>query len=285
MVGVAAVTPRDDAVVAILVATSAATTAQVSPPGEHKYERVGNRPVSQAGAILGRMEQSVRPFDIDTTPEYVRNYWTMESNFGSWSERKPGQFLLVAGGATHGPWRTYREALLALRELPTEHHHALIVLLDLLPSRFPDYRRLVADSYRRSATPAPAPLPLSVTARETQLLHYGFSPDDARNGARSPWLRGELAIEALRNDPSGNWEGRYVLWANDHLCGAYDHLQLAEDAITTPETPPETETAYIVTKLEEKHLASFARAVVQTYRRNSLARVEASSAREESASV
>ncbi len=239
-----------------------------------------NRRCPPSGGRLGRMERSVRPFDIDTTPEYVRNYWAVESCFTSWSERNPGQFLLVAGGDSQGPWSTYREALLALREVPPSCHHALVVLLDLLPSRYPGLRRLVADSYRRTATPAPAPLPLSVSARELQLLHYGFSTEAAHTGARSPWLRGELAIEALRNDPSGSWESRYVLWAGDHLWGAFDHLQAAEEAISTPETEPAHESAYIVTKLEEKHLAPFARAVVQTYRRPSLTPAEATSAGE-----
>ena len=228
---------------------------------------------SPPGGLLahGRKEaRSVRPFDIDTTPEYVRNYWTMESTFAAWSERHPKQFLLVAGGDCQGPWQTYRDALIALQALPRERHHALIVLLDLLPSHHPGYRRLVADSYRRSATPAPAPLPLSSTARETQLLHYGMSANDARDGSRSPWLRGELAIEALRNDPSGNWEGRYVLWAGDHLWGAFDQLEAAETAIAPTELTAETETAYIITKLEEKRLAPFVRAVVQTYRRHAL---------------
>jgi hypothetical protein len=220
------------------------------------------------------MERSVRPFDIDTTPEYVRNYWSMESNFATWSDQHPGQFMLVAEGKPQDAWRTYREALLAMKQLPTTHHHALVVLLDLLPSRYPHYRRLVADSYRRNATPAPAPLPLSVSAREGQLLHYGFAPEEAQSGARSSWLRGELAIEALRNDPSGNWEGRFVLWAEDHLWGAYHHLQSAEDAFSPPEVEPEHETACIVTKLEEQHMVSFARAVVQTYRRRTLAPVQ-----------
>jgi hypothetical protein len=219
------------------------------------------------------MERSVRPFDIDTTPEYVRNYWSMESNFATWSDHYPGQFMLVAEGKSQAAWRTYREALLAMKQLPSSHHHALVVLLDLLPSRYPHYRRLVADSYRRNATPAPAPLPLSVSAREGQLLHYGFSADEAHHGARSSWLRGELAIEALRNDPSGNWEGRFVLWAEDHLWGAYHQLQSAEDAISTPDAPPEHDTACIVTKLEEQHMISFARAVMQTYRRRPMAEV------------
>ena len=224
------------------------------------------------------MEQSVRPFDIDTTPEYVRNYWAMESSFDAWSGRSPGQFMLVTEGKPQEAWRTYREALLALREVPTAQHHALIVLLDLLPSRYPNCRRLVADSYRRTATPAPAPLPLSVAAREGQLLHYGFSPEEAQTGARSPWLRGELAIEALRSDPSGNWEGRFVLWAEDHLWGAYHQLKLAEYAITIPVAEPAHETAYIVTKLEEQRMVSFARAVVQTYRRQTPAHAEAAAA-------
>jgi hypothetical protein len=226
------------------------------------------------------MERSVRPFDIDTTPEYVRNYWAMESSFGSWSEHSPGKFILVSLGECQGPWPSYRDALQAVTELPTTCHHALIVLLDLLPAGHPAYRRLVADSYRRTATPAPAPLPLSVSARETQLLHYGFAADTAREAAHSPWLRGELAIEALRNDPSGTWEGRFVLWAGDHLWGAYHELQLAEAAIATPEADHASETAYIVTKLEEKHLGSLARAVVQTYRRPSLAHAEVSPAAE-----
>jgi hypothetical protein len=213
------------------------------------------------------MERSVRPFDIDTTPEYVRNYWAMESNFAAWSDRYPGQFMLVADGRPQAAWRIYREALLAMKQLPTTQHHSLVVLLDLLPSRYAHYRRLVADSYRRNATPAPAPLPLSVSAREGQLLHYGFSIEDAHSGARSSWLRGELAIEALRNDPSGNWEGRFVLWADDHLWGAYHHLQSAEEAISTPVADGEHDTACIVTKLEEQHMISFARAVMQTYRR------------------
>jgi hypothetical protein len=135
------------------------------------------------------------------------------------------------------------------------------------------------------AARSPAEPILSVTARETQLLHYGLSAEDARDGARSPWLRGELALEALRNDPSGNWEGRYVLWAGDHLWGAYHQLQAAEEAITTPESESAHETAYIVTKLEEKHLVPFARAVVQSYRRPSLARAEATSAVEGVTSV
>ena len=210
----------------------------------------------------------MRPFDIDVTPEYVRNYWTMESQFALWREQRPGQFLLIASGDTHGPWRTYREALVAMQGLPAESHHALVVLLDKLPSNRPEYRRLVADSYRRTATPAPAPLPLSSAAREAQLLHYGFSPTIAHAGARSPWLRGELAIEALRHDPSGTWEGRYVLWAGDHLWGAFHQLADAEDAIAEPDRECDLESAYIVTKLEEKHLAPFARAVVQTYRRH-----------------
>ncbi len=220
----------------------------------------------------------MRPFDIDVTPEYVRNYWAMESSIAAWSERKPGQFMLVAGGKGHGPWPTYREALIALQQLPSDFHHALVVLLDLLPSYRSEYRRLVVDSYRRTATPAPAPLPLSVTARETLLLHYGFAPTDASDGARSPWLRGELALEALRNDPSGNWEGRFVLWACDHLWGAFHQLEDAEAAIAEPSGNSEVEMACIVTKLEEKRLAPFARAVVQTYRRRSLSRAEAASA-------
>lgn len=229
----------------------------------------------------------MRPFDIDTTPEYVRNYWSMESNFAAWSDQHPGQFMLVAEGKPQGAWRTYREALLTMKQLPTAQHHALVVLLDLLPSRHPHYRRLVADSYRRNATPAPAPLPLSVSAREGQLLHYGFSAEEAHLGSRSSWLRGELAIEALRNDPSGNWEGRFVLWAEDHLWGAYHHLQSAEDALSTPEPDkePEHETACIVTKLEEQHMVSFARAVVQTYRRRSLAPVPSAAAAEGVTSV
>jgi hypothetical protein len=218
------------------------------------------------------MEQSVRPFDIDVTPEYVRNYWAMESDFAAWSEQRPGQFLLIAAGDTMGPWRSYREALMAMQSLPVDRHHALVVLLDKLPSYRPGYRRLVADSYRRTATPAPAPLPLSSTAREAQLLHYGFSTAAARTGARSPWLRGELALEALRNDPSGNWEGRFVLWAGDHLWGAFHSLDEAESTIAEPDMEAELETAFIVTKLEEKRLAPFARAVVQTYRRHALAR-------------
>jgi hypothetical protein len=227
----------------------------------------------------------VRPFDIDVTPEYVRNYWAMESNIAMWSEHTPRQFMLVAGGKGHGPWPTYREALLALQILPADFHHALVVLLDLLPSYRPEYRRLVADSYRRTATPAPAPLPLSTTAREAQLLHYGFSPDTARDAARSPWLRGELAIEALRNDPSGTWEGRFVLWACDHLWGAFHKLEGAEAAIAEPPSDSAVEIAYIVTKLEEKRLAPFARAVVQTYRRSALARAEAAPAIEDRAAV
>jgi hypothetical protein len=226
------------------------------------------------------MERSVRPFDIDTTPEYVRNYWSMESNFATWSDRYPGQFLLVADGTPQAAWRTYREALLAMKQLPTTQHHALVVLLDLLPSRYPHYRRLVADSYRRNATPAPAPLPLSVSAREGQLAHYGFSAEEAHCGARSSWLRGELAIEALRNDPSGNWEGRFVLWADDHLWGAYHHLLSAEEAISVPEGEVEHDSACIVTKLEEQHMISFARAVMQTYRRRPLAEVPVAAAAE-----
>jgi hypothetical protein len=241
--------------------------------------------MSAGRRLIGRMERSVRPFDIDVTPEYVRNYWTMESSIAAWSERHPGQFLLVAAGEVHGPWRTYREAAVVLQGLPASDHHALIVLLDLLPSYRTEFRRLVVDSYRRSATPAPAPLPLSISARETQLLHYGFSADAARDGARSPWLRGELAIEALRNDPSGNWEGRYVLWAGDHLWGAFHELQGAEAAIAEPPQNPEAEIAYIVTKLEEKRLAPFARAVVQTYRRTALSHAEAAPAVEGRTSV
>lgn len=214
----------------------------------------------------------MRPFDIDVTPEYVRNYWALELRFAEWMDRQPGQFLLVASGEGHGPWQTYREALVALQHLPADHHHALIVLLDLLPTRRPGYRRLVADSYRRTATPAPAPLPLSVTARENLLLHYGFADDEARTGARSPWLRGELAIEALRNDPSGSWEGRYVLWAGDHLWGAFGQLEAAEEAVGAADSDPQVDIAHIVTKLEEKHLTPFARAVVQTYRRHRLER-------------
>ncbi|HEY7779460.1 MAG TPA: hypothetical protein VIC85_04530 [Ktedonobacterales bacterium] len=214
----------------------------------------------------------MRPFDIDVTPEYVRNYWALEVKFGAWMDRHTGRFLLVAGGEGQGPWQTYREALVALQRLPADQHHALIVLLDLLPTRRSGYRRLVADSYRRTATPAPAPLPLSVAARENLLLHYGFADDEARTGARSPWLRGELAIEALRNDPSGSWEGRYVLWAGDHLWGAFGQLEAAEDAVGTTTADPEVDVAHIVTKLEEKHLTPFARAVVQTYRRQRLER-------------
>lgn len=224
------------------------------------------------------MERRVRPFDIDVTPEYVRNYWTMESNFAQWSEQRPGQFLLIASGDTHGPWATYREALIAMQGLSAACHHALVVLLDKLPSYRPEFRRLIADSYRRTATPAPAPLPLSTAAREAQLLHYGFSPTTAYTGARSPWLRGELAIEALRNDPSGNWEGRYVLWAADHLWGAFHQLTDAEGAIAEPDLSAEVESAYIVTKLEEKRLAPFARAVVQTYRRHPLESAAAAAA-------
>lgn len=231
-------------------------------------------------ACVGRMERRVRPFDIDTTPEYVRNYWLMESNFATWSDQYPGQFMLVAEGKPQQPTHTYREALLAMRQLPTTQHHALVVLLDLLPSRYPHYRRLVADSYRRNATPAPAPLPLSVSAREGQLLHYGFPAEEAHTGARSSWLRGELAIEALRNDPSGNWEGRFVLWAEDHLWGAYHHLQSAEEAISTPDAQLEHDCACIVTKLEEQHMISFARAVMQTYRRRPLAEVSVTAAAE-----
>jgi hypothetical protein len=225
----------------------------------------------------------VRPFDIDTTPEYVRNYWAMESTFAAWSERYPKQFLLVSGGDCRGPWHTYREALLTLQSIPTQQHHALIVLLDLLPSPHPGYLRLVADSYRRNATPAPAPLPLSSTARETQLLHYGMAASAARDGARSTWLRGELAIEALRNDPSGTWEGRYVLWAGDHLWGAYGDLRAAETAVTPHELTAEMETSYIVTKLEEQRVATFARAVVQTYRRQTLAPIQIAAAESSSA--
>ncbi|HEY7833079.1 MAG TPA: hypothetical protein VIG30_05885 [Ktedonobacterales bacterium] len=217
----------------------------------------------------------MRPFDIDVTPEYVRNYWTMESGFAQWSEQRPGQFLLIALGDTQGPWPTYREALVAMQGLSSACHHALVVLLDRLPSYRAGYRRLIADSYRRTATPAPAPLPLSTAAREAQLLHYGFAAATAFAGARSPWLRGELAIEALRNDPSGNWEGRYVLWAGDHLWGAFHQLTEAEGSIADPDLAAELETAYIVTKLEEKRLAPFARAVVQTYRRHALAPAEA----------
>jgi hypothetical protein len=224
------------------------------------------------------MERCVRPFDIDVTPEYVRNYWALEVGFSSLMEQKRGQFLLVAGGETHGPWRTYREALLALQRLPAQHHHALVVLLDLLPSCHTGYRRFVVDSYRRTATPAPAPLPLSATARESQLLHYGFAPDDARIGARSPWLRGELAIEALRHDPSGNWEGLYVLWASDHLWGAFHELQAAEDAVMPVDEDKDVEAAQIVTKLAEQRVGAFIRAVVQTYRRQPLAHAEAPSA-------
>jgi hypothetical protein len=232
------------------------------------------------GDLTGRMDWSVRPFDIDVTPVYVRNYWTLESTFASWMEQKPGQFLLVANGDAQGPWRTYREALMALQGIPANQHHALIALLDLLPSHRPEYRRLVVDSYRRTATPAPAPLPLSPTAREAQLLHYGFSASDAHTGALSPWMRGELAIEALRNDPSGNWEGRYVLWAGDHLWGAFHQLQAAEESIAPPDMEAEHETAYIVTKLEEKRFAPFARAVVQMYRRHLPARAGAATAAE-----
>lgn len=217
----------------------------------------------------------MRPFDIDVTPEYVRNYWTMESGFAQWSEQRPGQFLVIASGDTLGPWRTYREALVEMQGLPATCHHALVVLLNRLPSYRPEYRRLVVDSYRRTATPAPAPLPLSSAAREAQLLHYGLSPASAASGARSPWLRGELAIEALRHDPSGSWEGRYVLWAGDHLWGAFHQLTDAEGAIADPDPEAELDTAYIVTKLEEKHLAPFARAVVQTYRRHGVLRTHA----------
>lgn len=233
-----------------------------------------------ADDLKGRMGWSVRPFDIDVTPEYVRNYWALESIFATWMEQKPGQFVLVVNGDIQGPWRTYREALLALQGIPVSQHHALIALLDLLPSHRPEYRRLVVDSYRRTATPAPAPLPLSPTAREAQLLHYGFSASDAHSGAHSPWMRGELAIEALRNDPSGSWEGRYVLWAGDHLWGAFNDLQAAEEAIAAPDPDADHETAYIVTKLEEKRFAPFARAVVQTYRTQSPARVEATTTAE-----
>jgi hypothetical protein len=229
------------------------------------------------------LEWSVRPFDIDVTPEYVRNYWTMEAAFSTWMERNRGQFILVAGGECHGPWPSYREALLVLQQLPVSDHHGLVVMLELLPSHRPGYRRLVADSYRRTATPAPAPLPLSVTARENQLLHYGFDGDVAREAARSPWLRGELAIEALRNDPCGNWEGLYVLWAGDHLCGAYDRLQAAEDAVAGADES-EAEIAHIVTKLEEKSFNRFHRAVVQSYRRHVHPAIETAAAVERHAS-
>jgi hypothetical protein len=105
----------------------------------------------------------------------------------------------------------------------------------------------------------------------------------AHDGARSPWLRGELAIEALRNDPSGTWEGRYVLWAGDHLWGAYNDLKSAESAVTPHELMAEMETSYIVTKLEEQRVTTFARAVVQTYRRNAVATIQISVAESSSA--